>query len=225
MSLSVTAIGCLHGHYPKLDGGDLLIVTGDLTARHTREEFYDFANWMRNQDYEDKIVIPGNHDTWFEKCDTWDIKNWLNIGEFEFLCDSGTEIIYEEDNIELEKTIKIWGSPWSLWFEGINPHCTAFTGTEEELADKFALIPHDVDILVTHSPPFGILDSVDKGKRLTGSLSLRNRMMEVKPRIHVFSHIHEWGGKRLDTTLTKCINCSIMNEHYQPINKPIRINL
>jgi Icc-related predicted phosphoesterase len=144
-----------------------------------------------------------------------DFKKNKPLELFEYLCDSGTEF----------DGLKIWGSPHSLHFPGINPHCTAFTGTEEEIAERFAIIPHDVDILVTHSPPLGILDSVDKGRRLTGSLSLRNRIMEIKPKIHVFSHIHEWGGKILDTTLTRCINCSIMNENYQPVNKPIRINL
>jgi len=53
----VDFIGCLHGHYPKLEGGDLLIVTGDLTSRHSDREFQLFAIWLSRQSYRKKIFI------------------------------------------------------------------------------------------------------------------------------------------------------------------------
>jgi hypothetical protein len=145
-----------------------------------------------------------------------------------YLCDSGTEF----------EGLKIWGSPWTLTFDGINPNCTAFTGDEALLAEKFALIPDDIDILVTHGPPYGVLDKTDRGE-CVGSHSLLRRLGGfLSPRLHVFGHIHESYGQTVleyfikrdkeSPVEAKCIdsiNCSHVNERYQPVNKPIRIIL
>ena len=228
---TIDCIGCLHGHYPKLDGGDLLIVTGDLTARDKREEYLEFGYWIKNQKYRKKIIICGNHDGFIERvhedCEPsdFDIPHSFSINPFklfdcEYLCDSGTEF----------EGLKIWGSPWSLWFDGINPRCTAFTGNEEKLAEKFALIPHDIDILITHSPPYSILDKIE-GEEHVGSKSLYVWFKYGgRPKLHIFSHIHEEYGQaevfdRYNDSMVKHVNCSIMNEKYEPVNKPIRITL
>lgn len=229
--MDITCISDLHGYYPKLEGGDLLIVAGDLTARDSSKEFYEFADWMRNQEYEEKIVIAGNHDTWLTQIDNRELENWTDIGEFEYLLDSGTECDFGTEEV----IFKVWGSPWSLWFDGINPKCKAFTGSEKDLAKKFALIPYDVDILVTHSPPCGILDEIKPkimppriGMLNVGSTALRNMILSdefINLKLHVFGHIHEQGGKELKTTLTTFVNASHVNERYEPVNKPVRVVL
>jgi Icc-related predicted phosphoesterase len=221
----IDCIADLHGYYPKLEGGDLLIVAGDLTARHTEREFYDFANWMRNQNYEDMIVIAGNHDTWLLEADSWDIKNWINTGEFEFLHDDGTE---------LENGMKIWGSPWTLKFSGMNPKCMAFTcDNEKQLSAKWELIPDDIDILVTHGPPYSILDGIPNAYDGTfyhagsKSLALRIGKMKKSPKLWCWGHIHEAHGQDMTARGNHCkmVNASYVNEHYKPVNKPIRIEL
>lgn len=220
--MKVTCISDLHGYYPDLEGGDLLIVAGDLTARDEVTEYMKFHEWVRQQKYKKTILISGNHDKklkdgFFYKS----IKNnvtdeWLG---FEYLCDSGTEF----------EGLKIWGSPWSLTFPGINPKCTAFTGTEEELAKKWSCIPDGIDILVTHSPPFGLFDEVGFDKK--GSRSLDEKVFYMTSlQLHVFGHIHECGGKvneRTENVSDKhiSVNASYVNEHYQPVNKPITIIL
>lgn len=224
--ISVTCIGCLHGHYPELEGGDLLIVTGDLTARHTGYEHFEFNEWLDKQKYRKIILIAGNHDTWIEKVGIAGHGNEFIWENFKYLCDSGTEF----------EGLKIWGSPWTKTFLGMNPKCKAFAvDTEEELAEKWALIPDDIDILICHSPPYGILDKIKPRilPRLdemnhVGSMSLRNAVLDgerfKKLKLVVFSHIHEGYGM-FETTLTKFVNCSIMNQRYKPVNKPITIEL
>ncbi len=202
----IDCIADLHGHYPKLDGGDLLIVAGDLTACDKYEQYVDFFYWLMEQDYRKKIFISGNHDNM-----RMSQLDWFNA---EYLCDSGTEF----------EGLKVWGSPWSLTFPGINPKCTAFTGTEEVLAEKFELIPHDTDILITHGPPKWILDKTVKGERV-GSESLF-RWLESRGdlKLIVFGHIHESYGK---TTYDDAdvFNCSHVNERYEPVNAPVRVIL
>lgn len=147
---------------------------------------------------------------------------------FDYLCDSGTEF----------DGLKIWGSPWTKTFPGINPHCMAFTvDTEEELAKKWDLIPEDIDILITHCPPHGILDEARimkfSGRRLethhTGSPSLRNHVLDGSKyknlKLHVLGHIHEQGGKIFNTTLAKFVNACVLDEDYLLVNKGIKIIL
>lgn len=212
----VDCISDLHGNYPKLEGGDLLIVAGDLTSRDLPYAYVQFGLWLSQQKYERKIVIGGNHDNLIEK--TPKIFEGLPNFAFNYLCDSGTDF----------EGLRIWGSPWTKTFPGMNPHCKAFAvDTEQELAEKWALIPDDTDILITHGPPYGILDKCDNGH--VGSLSLRNSVLAGEKmenlKLHIFGHIHEEGGKMITTTLTKFVNCSHVNEHYKPVNKPVRIVL
>ena len=252
--MMIDAISDLHGHYPKLEGGDILIVAGDLTARDLRDEYLHFCRYIRHSGYKKIIVIAGNHDNLMQK----EPEFFLSNDQVSYLCDSGTQIFYDdsdplkldENALRLEditrpklKSLKIWGSPWTIKFKGMNPACMAFTcDTEEELAQKWALIPDDVDILVTHSPPYGIHDKTIQRKRV-GSKSLYDRLIAIKPRVHVFGHIHECGYKysrikyplkvehlseeifRLERHETHCINASHVNEHYKPVNKPVRVIL
>ncbi len=238
----IDCISDLHGFYPELEGGDLLIVAGDLTAAEGADEQLEFISWLQASRYKKKVVIAGNHDNWLEKVKRRDPFLYWGI---EYLCDSGTEFEYEEPSCKEwgsregplgivpyeKKKLKIWGSPWTKTFEGINPHCKAFTvDTEDELMDKFNLIPHDIDILITHEAPLGILDKTTKGNS-SGSAALFAWLKYVgRPRVHVFGHIHEAYGQveffaSHGNKMMISVNASYVNERYQPVNKPMRIEL
>ncbi len=220
----IDCIADLHGYYPKLEGGDLLIVAGDLTARHTPLETVGVLEWLEKQEYRKIIFIAGNHDTQLVEDEEYevffdgkifDIK-WSE--KIEYLCDSGIEF----------EGLKIWGSPWSLSFPGINPKCTAFTGDEEKLMDSYDKIPKDTDILITHGPAFGILDKT-KDNRHVGSKSLSSLLrFSCQPKIHLHGHIHESYGRSFPVYNEKIVitaNASIVNEKYEHVNEPIRIIL
>jgi len=239
----IDCISDLHGHYPELEGGDLLIVGGDWTASDTFEENGEFLIWAisrAQKQYKKVVLIAGNHDNLIYKA----YKNGNETYQYlslSYLCDSGTELTYHNERFPEEdegflpsgkRTFKIWGSPWTKTFEGMNPHCKAFTvDTEAELEEKWKLIPDDVDILITHSPEFGSLDAIpnmyDGTLFHAGSKSLRDTYKRIKPKLHVFGHIHEgYGSAAADFDLnTIFVNASHVNEHYKPVNKPIRIVL
>ena len=191
----------------------MLIVAGDMTARDKISEWVSYFSWLKNAEYTKKVFIAGNHDNYLEQClstvNCISLGLWENEG-FIYLCDSGIQF---ED-------LKIWGSPWSLTFPGINPRCSAFTGTEDNMKRHFDFIPDDIDILITHCAPYGILDQLANGRHV-GCHALRKALDRVKPRLHIFGHIHECGGKSVDLTVTRFINASHVDERYNPANAPI----
>ncbi len=238
----VDCVSDLHGFYPKLEGGDLLIIAGDLTARDTFEEHCDFKRWLAKLPYTKKIVIGGNHDNnllglrgddfFFS---TYNINTKEQKSYASYLFDSGCEF----------EGLKIWGSPWTKTFPGMNPKCKAFTlDMEDQLGEKWALIPDDTDILVTHSPMWGTHDLVvmylddftDQTAQHMGSGLLAewiaNHVNSLK--LHVCGHIHEGYGLhdiRQDRAMKgmpdTCVmvNASYVDARYRPVNKPVRVIL
>lgn len=222
-AMIIDCISDLHGVEPELQGGDVLIVAGDLTARDRPKQYERFIAWMSKQEYKRKIVIGGNHDVLLEHDE--EIFNDNRIDEyedFEYLLDSGTVI----------EGLKVWGSPWTRVFTGQNEKCMAFAlRTEYQLEDKFREIPEDTDILITHSPPFGFMDECSNGR--VGSTALRDRLRHLgRLKLHVFGHIHEGYGQMTvpwqDRPGEKgriFVNAAQMNLFYDNVNKPIRIEL
>ena len=208
--ISITCISDLHGFQPDLPGGDLLIVAGDLTARDTLEEYSTCLNWLRTLPYRCKIVVGGNHDGLIEK-EVFTIEAEQNV---HYLCDSGIEF----------EGMNIWGSPFTSRFPGQNRACMAFSVLSDfQLKDHFDLIPRETDILVTHSPPFGVLDECVNGR--VGSKSLRQTVFSICPRLCCFGHIHEQGGKTVSLDKINFVNASVVNESYRHVNKPVNIQL
>ncbi|MCF1193151.1 metallophosphatase domain-containing protein [Mangrovimonas sp. AS39] len=215
----IDAISDLHGYYPKLEGGDLLIVAGDLTATDTLQEYRQFFLWLIDQNYRRKVLIAGNHDNNIESFYSFFSMELPPMGNINYLCDSGTEF----------EGLKIWGTPWTAQFPGINPKCCAFTvnygcDTDDWLNEYWQKIPSDTDILITHGPSFGNLDYTTRGESV-GSRSLWMKLLEIRPKLHIFGHIHEAYGQIIHHNGIHLINCSHVNERYQPVNKPIRIEL
>ena len=94
---------------------------------------------------------------------------------------------------------------------------------------KWEQIPKDTDILLTHTPPYGILDNVlrangDLGENV-GCPHLRDKVKEIQVRLHVFGHIHANGQQVYTDYKTNYINASLMNEAYELENKPIILEI
>jgi Icc-related predicted phosphoesterase len=227
----IDCIADLHGFFPELEGGDLLIVAGDITASDTVPQLKAFFDWFEVQKYRKKVLIGGNHDNFLANSLSTSTAKKLGLdgmdlgqNEYEYLLDSGTEF----------EGLKIWGSPWTPWFYGVHPKCKAFMVSEAELDKKFTLIPANTDILVTHGPPFGCLDKNVEGTHC-GSTSLADRIFELNFKLHVFGHIHEAYGQCAEGYMIEGeketafgglhVNCSYVNYHYKPVNKPVRVIL
>lgn len=212
----IDCISDLHGYYPNLPGGDILIIAGDLTANDSVLDYLAFDHWLSEQVYQYKLIIAGNHDTLLEK------EPGKHLRE-------GPRTYYLEDSGTTIYGINFWGTPWTPWFKGVNPRCKAFMKKERELAKKWALMPNDTDVLITHGPPKGMLDEVDatwfdEPAIHVGSQSLFDRVKEIKPKYHIFGHIHEHGECIAQDDETMYYNCSHVNEAYEPLNQFMRIH-
>jgi len=207
--MKFVAISDTHGLHKqvKLPKGDVLLHAGDITYRGKEEEVMDFLAWFSNLNYQHKIFIGGNHDFFLEK----NRRNFPKMipGGITYLNDSGTEI----------NGIKIWGSPVIPWF-----YNWAFNVPRgQSIRKHWEKIPVDTDILITHGPPHGILDQVVTGRHI-GCKDLVDIIGKIKPRFHLFGHIHESYGI-VKKTGTEFINASLMNETYQLVNKPLVFEL
>lgn len=211
-----------------LPKGDILCLAGDCTNVGKQFEIHEFIEWFKGiKGYDLKIFIAGNHDFGFElyKGVRHLNEDWIHqVLNKEELMKSNVVYLEDEEHVithpKLSRPIKFYGSPWQPWF-----HDWAFNlpRNGEELEKKWKAIPDDTDVLITHGPPFGILDYTPANINV-GCEVLRFRVEQVNPLIHVFGHIHHSRGLK-DVGETLFINASICNERYQPINKPIVIDL
>jgi Icc-related predicted phosphoesterase len=202
--------------------GDVLIHAGDFTKRGAQEEVFQLANQLRGLSHKYKVLISGNHDSPF------DVKNYEKIiqkhrnpvKEDPFVVKRLLkDFIYLEDSFCQIAGYSIWGTPWTQeHYKG------AFTLRDKDLlASKWLQIPQGVNILVSHSPPFGILDMSKDGKHV-GCKSLAEAVQRIRPLVHVFGHIHEGHGFTTVEGVTY-INASICNNRYQPIYEPFVFDL
>lgn len=208
----------LHGSLPTIPECDVLILAGDYCQYRRPYQHYWFAGefqaWINLivQRGIRVIGIAGNHD-WglFDK--TANVHGWI------YLEDSGHLIPQGCYPIGKPTGIKVWGTPWQPVY-----HNWAYNLPEDELAKKWQLIPADTDILVVHGPPAGIGDFSLTGNEHTGSPSLLARIEEIKPKLVVCGHIHEGFGQ-YKIWPTTVLNVCHMDRHYNPINKPVLLEI
>lgn len=200
----------LHGELGSLPDGDAVLHAGDLSGRGTLPELARFFTWFAALPHRHKVVIAGNHDFALER----------QPALAEALVPPG--VIYLRDAAAWIDGLMVWGSPWQPWFND-----WAFNlerGTQ--LAAKWALIPDQVDVLVTHGPPYGVLDLVAGGDGYrVGCEALAARLPALdRLRLHLFGHIHEGYGVNRSGQLTS-VNASICDVRYRPINAPVVVDL
>ena len=163
--MKILHISDTHGKHHQLKDlpeADVIVHTGDITEEGTEEEVKDFIEWFSGLSYAHKIFIAGNHD---------DCLYGANIegltGNVHYLCNDGITI----------DGIKFYGVPMFLHDD-----------LDGNLPELFGRIPDYTDVLLTHQPPLGILDEQDGINY--GDYTLLKRVMDVRPKCHLFGHLH-----------------------------------
>ena len=213
----------------ELPEGDVLLHAGDFTQTGGQNEvkhFIDFLDRVRDQ-FKQMIVIAGNHDLTFD-VDNYDstrgIASMFHAGksfDLQAIKESlKQKCTYLEDEETDVSGIKIYGTPWQPEFGGWGFNLKR----GDECLEKWNSIPDGVDILITHGPPLGHGDRCQDGMR-AGCAELLSTIQErVKPKYHIFGHIHEGYGITTDGA-TNYINASSVNIQYSQVHQPIIFDL
>ncbi|KAM7346397.1 metallophosphoesterase domain-containing protein 1-like isoform 2-T2 [Cochliomyia hominivorax] len=194
--------------------GDIFIHAGDFSNYGRWNEVKEFNDWIGSLPHKHKIVIAGNHELSFDPITKK--KNNSTDEPSSNVRDALTNCTYIEDELIEIWGLRIYGSPWQPKYGN-----WAFNLPRgEALLEKWNKIPANIDILITHGPPIGHGDLCKWGSR-GGCVELLTTIQKrVKPKYHIFGHIHEDYGVTTDGQVTY-VNASTCDLQYIPINKPI----
>lgn len=165
--------------------------SGDFTMGGSEQEAVDFLDWLCDLQHPHKILIAGNHDDCLFGAEISGLDRNVH-----YLCNSGVTI----------GGVRFYGVPMFT--------ADCLTDRQER---NYAAIPEDTDVLVTHCPPYGILD-FDDGINY-GDGTLLARVAAVNPRLHLFGHIHAaYGQQTLGATTFS--NAAAMSAEYDSFRPP-----
>ncbi|KAI6229779.1 UPF0046 protein C25E10.12 [Aphelenchoides fujianensis] len=218
-----------HGKLGEMVGeipdGDVLIHAGDFTNYGDVMEVIDFNAAMGTLPHKVKLVIAGNHELGFEDGEEMTVQqlaglNMLGINKgYELL----TNCVYLCDRQIEVFGLKVYGSPWHPM-----PGYSFYRARGAALLQKWNNIPNKLDVLITHTPPLGHGD-YNKWTKCDGVLAgcaelLNTVEYRVKPKYHVFGHIHDRHGATTNGK-TKFVNASICDHKLNTIYPPIIFDL
>ncbi len=186
--------------------GDVLVHAGDLTSMGTLPQIAQEAAWLRSLPHRTKVVIAGNHDFAFEH----EPREAVALLR---------DLVYLEDSEATIDSVRFYGSPWQPRFFD-----WAFNlDRGPAIRARWDRIPAGIDVLVTHGPPAGVLDRTAAGMDV-GCADLLDAIARVRPKVHVFGHIHEAYGLVVKDGTT-FVNASTCNRSYKPVQPPIVVDI
>lgn len=202
--IKIAAISDTHGMHELLDYEieacgdiDILIHCGDHSGRSTKGSTLRFLEWFGAiKNCKHKVFIAGNHDMWLET-----EKPELPDG-----------VTYLENSGVVLEGVKLWGTPITPQFGN-----WAFMGNNEMQKKAFELVPDNLDVLITHGPPYQIFDYTNNNE-FAGSGRHLQCLKEKQPKYNIFGHIHEGSDKVTDERVwvnTTCCNVSMLDGAYR----------
>lgn len=186
---------------------DLLIHAGDWTFFSKKlNAIEDFNDWLAEQHIQHgAVLVPGNHEFYLE--DDWSRRS---------LTDHATVLIDESLSVQ---GLNLWGSP-------VTPLLGGAFGISDprERARHYAQISAGTHVLITHGPPYGILDGTPGTTQHQGCRELLDAVQRIKPLVHIFGHVHAGYGIH-ERAGTLFVNAALLGPDGDIANKPILLNL
>ncbi len=182
--------------------GDVVVCAGDVCRGGERLELEIFLGWFEKLPHKHKVFVAGNHDGCLE-------------GEYVDIVAAHIDVEFLEDRGVVIDGVSFYGAPWTPRF-----HDWFFMKDRgPALAERWALIPDRVDVLVTHGPPQGVLDDIsryrasavlldDEDDKHAGCHDLGVRVDTVRPKVHLFGHIHSQRGEVVGDNGVHYYNCT-----------------
>lgn len=212
--MRIVCISDTHNHNQRVrvPDGDVLVHAGDMTMSGKTGEVRVALAWIGSLPHKHKVVVAGNHDWIFQR----------QPREALALVPEG--VAYLQDSEVMIDGLRFYGSPWQPAFG----YWAFNLPRGEQLRRVWAKIPDDTDVLVTHGPPYGVLDEctcVVTGHIVpVGCRGLKEACERVQPKLHVFGHIHHQHGI-LKHSYGLSVNASVCTDEYRPNNAPIVVDV
>jgi len=224
--MKIVCISDTHSQHNLLNipDGDMIIFSGDCSGRGKIHEVVEFIQWFGGLPHKYKVMVAGNHD--------WSFQTKPNFCKDMCIANN---IYYLYDTSVIIEGIKIHGTPvtprffdWAfnraVTIEDANTiHC--ISNGQGYIGEHWDKIPLDTDILVTHGPPYSILDETKKGDKVGCKLLCEYIFNKLAIKYHIFGHIHEAVGQETLITnnnqQTTFVNASVLNERYKLNKKQI----
>ena len=198
--LSVCVMSDTHARHRSLllpaSGADVLVHAGDhanwkTSARNTR----DFNAWLGEiaGRFPVRLVCCGNHEISMDKAGS----------RAERAAMVPNARYCEGETVVVGGGISIFFAPWTP-SRNFTFRANAFQRSPDQLAELLLPCPDNVDVLVTHCPPLGVLDMHRNGHRM-GSREVLDCVHRVLPSVHLFGHCHDDSGvvtAQIDTRQT-----------------------
>lgn len=225
--MKIVAISDTHSYHRKVKvpDGDVLVHAGDITWRGELEIFTDFAKWVKELPHKKKVIIFGNHELGMRSvAKKGPIKRYSESNRdvvLKMMEDAG--IIYlENSGIDIEG-INFYGSPATPWF--MDWEWNYQRG--KDIGAVWDLIPENTNVLITHGPPYGILDSVQEQIRGPQGCEMLRKKTEQLPNLkaHIFGHLHKDGGQTQQYNNITFANAAICDDRYDTSRSPLIIEV
>ena len=200
--MNIFAVSDTHGRHWQLTipECDLFIHAGDFTGVGHVAQYKNFAIWIESLKVKHKVVVPGNHEL-----------NW-EVGRAVLEAEAPSVTLLEDSGTTIDG-LSIYGSPRTPTFGN-----WAFMERGTAIIKYWDNIPKNLDILITHGPPRGILDKTHLADgtpyESVGCMHLYTAVMSRAPKVHIFGHIHENYGNK-DLGATRFYNVAVVDDRNQ----------
>jgi Icc-related predicted phosphoesterase len=214
--MRIVAVSDTHSMHRAIDvpDGDVLIHAGDLTMNGKPRDIFDAFAWLSGQPHARIVVTPGNHDLGFQEIRHLKATLKSKFPRIDTLIDQETTIA----------GLRVYGSPWQPWFNNWAYNFDRGDFGLKQAEERWARIPDDTNILITHGPVYGILDLTLRREHV-GCSALKARIEKLPDlRLYVSGHVHEaYGTESVGGVLY--VNACSCNAEYRPLQPPIVVDL
>ena len=224
--MKLAVISDLHGYLPPIEPCDVVCICGDTVPLRVQYQGlgsmvwlkFSFIPWVKALPCEKVIMIGGNHDFLFYRSE--EPQSLFGLDH-----EAKEKIVFLQDSEYEYEGIKFYGTPWCKQFGN-----WAYMLSDVELKVKYADIPYKVDVLLTHDQPYGygdiLLDNCPwaDGKNI-GNKPLLDAIIAKQPKYQFNGHLHSCDHSKIDIKGTTHCNVSLLNEEYQPVYKPLYIEI
>lgn len=198
------------------DPNIVFIHAGDLMTSGYESEWYNTIKWLGNLPYKNKYIIFGNHDFHPTLYPGPALQEMRRIG----VTVVGLPGNPNYTSVTLPNGMKMLGLPYVLnlprWANNIEEDDLVLHLEEMKKRGPY-------DIVVSHSPAFGILDKIAPKVHL-GIKSYRKFLTSMQPKIWIAGHFHNNYGKR-EIEGCKFYNVAMCDNDYNQVNRPILITV